>query len=128
MSNNDLLLGMSERTRLRAQVTYLMLKGAGYAALAFVTIWIFVAVVGWFGRTVLPEDAQLANDPAPQAFVEMAERARAADAAAMAPAVEEAPVEDAAAMEAAPADEAAADEAAATEEAAPAEGDAAASE
>jgi len=34
-----------------------MLKGAGYAALAFVTIWIFVAVLGWFGRNVLPEDA-----------------------------------------------------------------------
>jgi Intrinsic membrane protein PufX len=119
MSNNDLLLGMSERTRLRAQVTYLMLKGAGYAAVAFVGIWIFVAVLGWFGRTVLPEDAQLANDPAPQAFVEMAERAREADAAAMAPAA----AEDAAAMEEAPAEEGAA-----TDDAAPAEGEEAASE
>jgi hypothetical protein len=122
MSNNDLLLGMTQKTRLRAQVTYLMLKGAGYAAVAFVGIWILVALLAWFGRTVLPEDAQTAADPAPQAFIEMAERAREADAAAMAPAVEEAPAEDAAAMEAAPAEEAA------TEEAAPAEGDEAASE
>jgi hypothetical protein len=134
MSNNDLLLGMSERTRLRAQVTYLMLKGAGYAAVAFIAIWLFVAVLGWFGRNVLPEDAQTAADPAPQAFIEMAEQARAADApaedaAAMeaAPA-EEAPAEEAAAMEAAPAEEAPAEDAVATEEAAPAAGEEAASE
>jgi hypothetical protein len=106
MSNNDLLLGMSERTRLRAQVTYLMLKGAGYAAAAFVTIWIVVAALAWFGRTVLPEDAQMANDPAPQAFIEMAEQARAADAAAMAPRADVAAEEDAATTEeAAPAEE-----------------------
>jgi hypothetical protein len=96
MSNNDLMLGMTRKTRLRAQVTYLMLKGAGYAALVVVTIWIAVAVLAWFGRTVLPEEAQTAEDPAPQAFVEMAERAAAADA----------PAADAAAVEAAPAEEA----------------------
>jgi hypothetical protein len=143
MSNNDLMLGMSDRTRLRAHVTYLMLKGAGYAALVFFSGWILVAALGWFGRTVLPEDAQLAADPAPQAFIDMAERARAAEApAAEAPAAEapaaEAPAADAAAtdadaaaMEAAPAaDDAAADAAAAPEETAPATatGDAAASE
>lgn len=144
MSNNDLMLGMSDRTRLRAHVTYLMLKGAGYAALVFFAGWILVAALGWFGRTVLPEDAQLAADPAPQAFIDMAERARAPAPAAEAPAAEaeapaaEAPAADAAAtdadaaaMEAAPAaDDAAADAAAAPEETAPATatGDAAASE
>jgi hypothetical protein len=142
MSNNDLMLGMSDRTRLRAHVTYLMLKGAGYAALVFFSGWILVAALGWFGRTVLPEDAQLAADPAPQAFIDMAERARAPAPAAEAPAAEapaaEAPAADAAAtdadaaaMEAAPAaDDAAADAAAAPEETAPATatGDAAASE
>ena len=40
MSNNDLMLGMTDKTRLRASVTYLMLKGAGYAAVAVVSIWI----------------------------------------------------------------------------------------
>jgi hypothetical protein len=138
MSNNDLMLGMSDRTRLRAHVTYLMLKGAGYAALVFFSGWILVAALGWFGRTVLPEDAQLAADPAPQAFIDMAERARAAEApaaeapAAEAPAADAAATDaDAAAMEAAPAaDDAAADAAAAPEETAPATatGDAAASE
>lgn len=138
MSNNDLMLGMSDRTRLRAHVTYLMLKGAGYAALVFFAGWILVAALGWFGRTVLPEDAQLAADPAPQAFIDMAERARAAEApaaeapAAEAPAADAAATDaDAAAMEAAPAaDDAAADAAAAPEETAPATatGDAAASE
>ncbi len=110
MSNNDLMLGMTDKTRLRASVTYLMLKGAGYAAVAVVTIWIALAVIAWFGRAVLPEEAQLADDPAPQAFVEMAERAAAADSAAPAE-----PAADAAATEAAPAEEAPAEEAPASE-------------
>jgi hypothetical protein len=112
MSNNDLLLGMSDKSRMRAQVTYLMMKGAGYAAAAFFSIWILVALVAWFGRTVLPEDAQLAADPAPQAFADMAAQAAAEDAAAMAPA----PAEDAAATEeAAPAAEEGGEEAPASE-------------
>lgn len=105
MSDHDLMLGMSRKTRLKAEVTYLMLKGAGYAAAFVVAIWFVIAAIGWFGRTVLPEDAQLAADPAPQAFVEFAEQARAADAALMAPAAPaEAPAADAAAAEAAPAE------------------------
>jgi hypothetical protein len=88
MSNNELMLGMTEKTRLRASVTYLMLKGAGYAALFVLVIGLFVAVTAWFGRNVLPEDAQLADDPAPQAFADLAANAAAADAAAMAPATD----------------------------------------
>lgn len=99
MSNNDLMLGMTDKTRLRASVTYLMLKGAGYAALAVVTIWIVMAVIAWFGRTVLPEDAQLAADPAPAAFVEMAERAAAADNPAPAEPAADAAAEEAPASE-----------------------------
>jgi len=112
MTNNDSLLGLSEKNRLRAQVTFLMLKGAGYAAAVFFSIWILVALVAWFGRTVLPEDAQLAADPAPQAFIDFAARAAAEDAAAMAPATAEAP---AASEEAAPAAEEAGVEAPASE-------------
>lgn len=131
MSNNDLMLGMSDRTRLSAGITYLMLKGAGYAAIVVFGGWILIAALAWFGRTVLPEEAQLAADPASQAFIDLAERARAADAAAMAPAATAAVV----ATEAATTDDAAAEALAAedaaeatTEETAPAEGDAAASE
>jgi hypothetical protein len=107
MSNDDLMLGMSDRTKLSAGITYLMLKGAGYAALVVFGGWILISLLAWFGRTVLPEDAQLAADPASQAFIDLAERARAADAAAMMPAAVEA-----VATEAAPA----ADDAAAASE------------
>jgi hypothetical protein len=99
MSNNDLMIGMSDRTRLSAGITYLMLKGAGYAAVVVFGAWILIAFLAWFGRTVLPEDAQLAADPASQAFIDLAASARAADAAAMAPVAAEA-----VATEAAPAD------------------------
>jgi hypothetical protein len=132
MSKNDVMLGMSDRTRLSAGITYLMLKGAGYAAIVVFGAWILIALLSWFGGAVLPEDARTAADPAPQAFVDLAASARAADAAAMAPAAaaaetvatEAAPAEDAAAAT----DATATDATATTDQAAPAEGDAAASE
>jgi hypothetical protein len=119
MSDDSLFSGMTSKQRLRAEVSYLMLKGAGLAAAVFFGIWILIAVTAWFGRTLLPEDAQLGPDPAPEAFIEMAERARAADAEMMgtAPAAE---------AEAAPAEGEATD--GATAEAAPAEGEAAPAE
>jgi hypothetical protein len=142
MTDNDFTLGMSRKARLRAEVTYLMLKGAGYAALVVVVAWLSIAVLDWFGRAVLPEDARTAADPAPQAFVDFAARARAADMPAPAaepaamdaapaeePAAEpaatdaapaEAPAAEPAAMEAAPAEAPAADAPAATTETAPA--------
>jgi hypothetical protein len=111
MTDNDFTLGMSRKARLRAEVTYLMLKGAGYAALVVVVAWLSIAVLDWFGRAVLPEDARTAADPAPQAFVDFAARARAADMPA--------PAAEPAAMDAAPAEEPAAEPAAT--DAAPAE-------
>ncbi len=106
MSNNDSMVGMSPRTRLKAEVTYLMLKGAGYAALLVLGIWLVIAVIAGIGRA-LPEGSRTAPDPAPQAFIEFAAREAA-------PAMVEEPAAEA------PAAEAPAAEAAATEEAAPA--------
>jgi len=104
MSNNDSMLNLSRKSRLSAEVTFLMLKGAGYAAAAFVGIWIVLAVMGWFGERVLPADSRATPDPAPQAFIDMAERARAQPAAVEE--AEPAAMEEAAADEAAPADDA----------------------
>jgi len=122
MSNNDSMVDMSPRTRLKAEVTYLMLKGAGYAAVLVLGIWLVIAVIAGIGRA-LPEQSRMAPDPAPQAFIEFAAR-EAAPAMVEEPAAEEAApaaAEDAAAAEA-PAEAAATEEAApAAEETAPAE-------
>jgi hypothetical protein len=71
MSNDNIMGGMSHRSRLKAEVTYLMLKGAGYAAIFVLAIWFVLAVIAWFGSNVLPADAQMADDPAPAAFADM---------------------------------------------------------
>ncbi|WP_281968217.1 RC-LH1 core complex protein PufX [Roseovarius nanhaiticus] len=61
---DDYLRTGSRNFRLTADVTALMLKGAGYAALfcfaIFLIGWVFVFVAG-----LLPEDSKLAPDPTP---------------------------------------------------------------
>ena len=79
MTDNDSLLDMSPRTRLKAEVTWLMLKGAGYAALFVLAIWATLAVTRAVGL-VLPEESQTAADPAPQAFIDWAARVAAEEA------------------------------------------------
>lgn len=68
MSDQNSLLSMSRASRLRAEVAYLMLKGAGYAALGFFGIWIAVAIIAAIGRQ-LPEDSRSAADPTPLSYV-----------------------------------------------------------
>ncbi len=68
MNNDDLMLGMSRKSRLMAEVTFLMLKGAGYAAALVLGIWFFIAIIAVVGRQ-LPEDSRSAPDPTPLTYV-----------------------------------------------------------
>jgi hypothetical protein len=68
MNNDDTLLGMSRSTRLKADVTFLMLKGAGYAAAFVLIIWLVVAIIALIGQQ-LPEDSRSASDPTPLSYL-----------------------------------------------------------
>ncbi|MEM1236077.1 MAG: RC-LH1 core complex protein PufX [Pseudomonadota bacterium] len=64
MSDQNNILGMTERQRLRYDILGLMMKGAGYAALAVIAVWAFVyvfVVISWF----LPAESKEAQDPTP---------------------------------------------------------------
>ena len=62
MSEHENLLNMSERTRLTADITLLMLKGAGYAAAVCLAIWLIIAIIALIGRA-LPEESRQNPDP-----------------------------------------------------------------
>jgi len=62
MSDQPLDLSNSNKTRLFADVTFLMLKGAGYAAIVFFGLWIGIAVLAALGNLLPPESKQ-APDP-----------------------------------------------------------------
>mgnify|MGYP000041194604 CR=1 FL=1 len=62
MDDND-MLRLGRRGQLTANVTFLMLKGAGYAAIVVLVIWLGIAFLGWFGATFLPEDSRFTPDP-----------------------------------------------------------------
>ena len=68
MSDLDNMISMSRKSRLRAEITYLMLKGAGVAALVFFGGWIAIAIIAALGRQ-LPEDSRSAADPTPLSYV-----------------------------------------------------------
>jgi Intrinsic membrane protein PufX len=68
MNDDSMFSGMTRKQRLRAEVAYLMAKGAGAAAAVFFGIWIMIGVLHWIGTTILPEDSQLAEDPGQEAF------------------------------------------------------------
>lgn len=70
MSDNNSPLGLSDKGRLSADITYLMLKGAGYAALLVLTIWFGIAVIAFIGG-LLPDEARQADDPSPWSALEM---------------------------------------------------------
>ena len=59
---NDNILEMNSKSRLTADITLLMLKGAAYAAIVVLAMWFFVAAFALVGR-VLPEEARMAPDP-----------------------------------------------------------------
>ena len=62
IDDND-MLSLGRRGQLTANVTYLMLKGAGYAALAVLVVWLGIALLSWFANTFLPEDRLFTPDP-----------------------------------------------------------------
>jgi hypothetical protein len=70
MANNDDMLHIGRKGQLAGDVTFLMLKGAGLAALALFLIWLVISVIALIGRA-LPEESRMAPDPAPQAFIDM---------------------------------------------------------
>lgn len=66
--NNDLLrTGGSTSERLRADGLALMLKGAGYAAVAVLVIWFGLTVMFWIGKA-LPDASRDTPDPTPFSF------------------------------------------------------------
>ncbi len=69
---DDNILNLEGRTRLSADITLLMLKGAGYAAIAILAIWLVIAVIAGIGRA-LPEDSRNNPDPINRSSLELLE-------------------------------------------------------
>ena len=59
---NENILDMSEKSRLTADITLLMLKGAGYAAIFCLSVWLVIAVIALIGKA-LPEESRDTPDP-----------------------------------------------------------------
>ena len=59
---NDNILNMNEKSRLTADITLLMLKGAGYAAAFILAVWLVIAVIALIGRA-LPAESRDTPDP-----------------------------------------------------------------
>ncbi|MEJ6404591.1 RC-LH1 core complex protein PufX [Yoonia sp. 2307UL14-13] len=59
---NENILDMSEKSRLSADITLLMLKGAGYAALFCLSVWLIIAVFALIGNA-LPDESRDTPDP-----------------------------------------------------------------
>lgn len=72
MDDQKNILSMDDKTRLSADITYLMLKGAGYAALLVLGIWLTIAVIAAIGKA-LPPESQEAADPSPWSSLEILE-------------------------------------------------------
>ena len=68
MSDKSNILGTSDKSRLYGDVTILMLKGAGYAAVVVIGIWLTIAVIAAVGRA-LPEESRQQPDPTPLSFL-----------------------------------------------------------
>ena len=62
MSDNNDILDLDSKTRLFADITYLMLKGAGYAAIFVLALWFIIAVIAGIGRA-LPDQSRETPDP-----------------------------------------------------------------
>ncbi len=84
MTDDETYLGTTRRTRLAADVGYLMAKGAGYAALLVFGLWLVVAVIALVGG-LLPPESQEALDPTPWSFLILPDDAPADGAPAMTP-------------------------------------------
>lgn len=66
--NNDYLRTSNGEFRLTADVTALMLKGAGYAAIFCLVIGVAYAVLIGVSN-ILPEDSKFAPDPTPTSMI-----------------------------------------------------------
>ncbi len=62
MSDKDDILGLAGQTRIFGDITFLMLKGAGYAAALLIGIWFLISVLAWIGRA-LPDESRDTPDP-----------------------------------------------------------------
>ncbi|SHF01245.1 Intrinsic membrane protein PufX [Loktanella atrilutea] len=65
MTEKTNILGVSDKARLTGDVTLLMLKGAGYAAIVVLALWLTISVIAFIGRA-LPEESRQQPDPTPQ--------------------------------------------------------------
>ena len=63
--DNDDLLRLGRRGQLTANITWLMLKGAGYAAILVFGLWLGIALLNLLGNWLLPEDRLFTPDPTP---------------------------------------------------------------
>jgi len=59
---NANILDLSEKARLTADITWLMLKGAGYAAAILLAVWLIIAVIALIGKA-LPDESRDTPDP-----------------------------------------------------------------
>ena len=62
MSEQNNILEINEKGRMSADITYLMLKGAGYAAIFVLALWFVIAVIAFIGRA-LPDESRENPDP-----------------------------------------------------------------
>jgi len=70
MTDNDNILGADSRTRLTADVTLLMLKGAGYAMAGCLAVLLTILVIAAIGRA-LPEESRETPDPVNRSSIEI---------------------------------------------------------
>ena len=80
MDDKHNILSLPERNRLTADITFLMLKGAGYAAIVVLLIWLVIAVIAGIGRA-LPPESRDAADPTPWSSLQMPQDLQATVAA-----------------------------------------------
>lgn len=62
MIDQESILDLDNKTRLSADITYLMLRGAGYAAVFVLALWFIIAVIAGIGRA-LPDQSRETPDP-----------------------------------------------------------------
>ena len=60
------------RSELAGDITRLMLKGAGYALIAFLLIWLMLVILALFGEA-LPAESRETQDPSPWSALEAPE-------------------------------------------------------
>jgi len=70
MSDNNDILGTDGRARLTADVTFLMLKGAGYALVFCLAILFTILIIAAIGRA-LPEESRDTPDPINRSSLEL---------------------------------------------------------